>query len=413
MQQVLEDIRIAWRSIRANLLRSILTLLIISFGIMAIVGILTAMDTAIYSLSDSLSGLGANTFTIRPKGENLHGRRRGVQIKRGKPISFDQAQQFAERYRGKAIISITLPCTGNATISYHENTTNPNVPVAAIDENYLSISGLNLEAGRNFTHQEVRSGALKAIIGWELVKKLFRENPQKALDQSISIGNQKYKVVGVLQKKGSSMNRNEDLQVFIPLLTGKRFYGSGSANYKILGKVKNTEEIPATIAEATGLMRKIRKLKPTQDNDFEIRKSDNLITTIKEDTTKFRMSAIAIGLITLLGAAIGLMNIMLVSVTERTREIGIRKALGASQRAIRIQFLTEAVLLCQLGGALGIFLGILIGWGVAALLNGPFIIPWMWIFLAISLSFIVGILSGLYPAWKAAGLDPIEALRYE
>ncbi len=413
MQQLFEDLRIAWRSIRANLLRSVLTLLIISFGIMALVGILTAMDTAIYSLSSNLSSLGANTFTIRPKGQNLHGRRRGVQLKRGQPIGFDQAIRFQKKYQGKAIISVSLLCTNNATISHQREKTNPNVPVAAIDQHYLAVSGINLELGRNFTQQEVRDGALKALIGKELVTKLFEGEAQKALGQSISIGNQKYKVIGILESRGSSMNRNEDLQVFITLFAGKRFYGSSTVSYKVLGKVQKPEDLEEAIAEAAGLFRKIRKLKPTQENDFEIRKSDSLLATIKEDTVKFRMSAIAIGLITLLGAAIGLMNIMLVSVTERTREIGIRKALGASPRAIRIQFLTEAVLLCQMGGLLGILLGILIGWAVAALLNGIFLIPWVWILLAISLAFIVGILSGLYPALKASRLDPIEALRYE
>ena len=209
------------------------------------------------------------------------------------------------------------------------------------------------------------------------------------------------------------MNRNEDLRAFITLLAGKRFYGTTTSNYSIVGFVKNAEEMPALIAEVSAAFRQIRKLKPSQENDFEVRKSDSLISIIKEDTTKFRMSAATIGLITLFGAAIGLMNIMLVSVTERTREIGIRKALGATKKEIRFQFLTEAVVLCQLGSLLGILFGIGIGLIVAMLLDGPFLIPWNWMLIATIIAFVVGVFSGLYPAIKASRLDPIEALRYE
>ncbi len=410
---ILENIRIALRSIRSNALRSALTILIISFGIMALVGILTAMDTAIYSLGESFSELGANTFTITPKGEKLRSRRRGVQTSKIRPITFDEAQKLKSQYQGKAIISTSMFCTGNAVLKYKEKVTNPNVPITAIDDTYLAVNALDLETGRNFTHTEIESGALKTIIGMELVSQFFEDEAEKAIGQSISIGNQKYKVVGVLKAKGSSMNRNEDLRAFIPLLTGKRFYGTSSTNYNIVGFVKDAEEMPALIAEVLAAFRQIRKLKPTQENDFEVRKSDSLIAIIKEDTTKFRMSAAAIGLITLLGAAIGLMNIMLVSVTERTREIGIRKALGASKKEIRFQFLTEAVVLCQLGNLLGILFGIGIGLLVAMLLNGPFYIPWNWIIMAIIIALAVGIFSGLYPAIKASKLDPIEALRYE
>ncbi len=410
---IFENILIAIRSIRSNTLRSALTVLIISFGIMALVGILTAMDTAIYSLSENFSSLGANTFTITPKGQKLRSRRRGVQTTKTTPITFDQAQKLKARYQGKAIISTSLFCTGNAVLKYKEEASNPNVPIMAIDETYLTVNALDLELGRNFTHTEVQSGALKTIVGMEIVKKLFNGEAEAAIGKTISIGNQKYKVVGVLKSKGSSMNRNEDLRAFITLLAGKRFYGTTTSNYNITGFVKDAEEMPALIAEVSAAFRQIRKLKPAQENDFEVRKSDSLIAIIKEDTTKFRMSAAAIGLITLLGAAIGLMNIMLVSVTERTREIGIRKALGATKKEIRFQFLTEAVVLCQLGSLLGILFGIGIGLLVAKLLHGPFLIPWNWMALATIIAFIVGVFSGLYPAIKASQLDPIEALRYE
>lgn len=408
-----ENIRLALRSVRSNLLRSILTLLIIAFGIMALVGILTAIDSFIYSLNDNFSNLGANAFSIEPRGEGVRGNRQGRRTKEGAPITFDQALEFKERYDFPASVTVSMNCTQGATIKYGEEKTNPNVSLFAVDENYLTAKGLDVKVGRNFTELEALSGGNQAIIGMDIVNLLFDDREEKAVGSIISVGNSKYRVIGVLESKGASMNQSEDRQVLIPLQTGKRFYGSAEKNYNLAVSVNNAAEVDNGVEYAIGTMRNVRGLKAAEENDFETFKSDGLIDIIKENTVNLRLSAVAIGLITLLGAAIGLMNIMLVSVTERTREIGVCKALGATRRNILLQFLTEAIVICQIGGLIGIIFGILVGNLVTYLLGGTFLVPWAWIILAIVTCVIVGLVSGLYPAMKAAQLDPIESLRYE
>lgn len=408
-----ENIVLALRTVRSNWLRAILTLMIIAFGIMALVGILTAIDVGINSLSENLSSLGANTFSIEPSGQGARGRRGGRREKQGEPISFDQAVEFKERYDFPARVSVSMRCTGTATVKHGDEKTNPNVAIYGVDENYLESKGYEMAAGRNLTALEALRGGFIAIIGDELVDELFRGQPEKAVGQYINAGSIKLKVIGTLTPKGSSMGGSDDRRVLLPLQTAKRYYGSDRTNYDVIVAVNDATQIEAGTDYATGLFRNVRDLRIAESNDFEITQSDNLISIIRENTTYFRWAAVGIGLITLLGAAIGLMNIMLVSVTERTREIGISKAIGAKQQTILTQFLAEAVVISLIGGLIGIVLGVLAGNVVAIISNGSFLFPYGWVIVAIITCTAVGLISGLYPAMKAAKLDPIEALRYE
>ncbi|MBK7475143.1 MAG: ABC transporter permease [Haliscomenobacter sp.] len=409
-----ENVRLALRSIRGNLLRAILTLLIISFGIMALVGILTAIDSAIYSLNDNFSYLGANSFDIDPKfSQGVRSNRGGRRAKQAEPFSYRMVMDFKEQFQFPGRSAISLNCTDNAALRFENEKTNPNVLIMAIDENYLEARGFDIEYGRNFSAREVTNGGYVTLLGQDMVSQLFDNKPENALDKVISAGNMRLRVIGILKKRGSSMSQNEDKRILIPLQTGKRYYGTANTNYNLMFTVNEAMELDNAIAAATGVLRNIRKLKSYEDNDFEFTKSDSLVSIIKENTVYFRLAAVMIGLITLLGAAIGLMNIMLVSVTERTREVGISKALGATQMNILWQFLSEAVVISLLGGIFGILLGVMIGNLVTYFMGGLFRFPWLWITVALVVCTVVGLVSGLYPALKAARLDPIESLRYE
>lgn len=410
----LENIKLALGSIKANLLRSLLTMLIITVGITCLVGILTAIDAILFSMSDNFNRLGANAFNVRPLSESLRRSDRGRRQKATDPIVFDQAMDFKNTYGyGGTKVSIESFCSSSASVRYLEKKSNPTVRVIGVDENYLNTSAFELAAGRNFTITEIFSTSNKVIIGNDLVKSLFDEKPEKAIGKNISINSNHYTVIGALKSKGATSGGSSDRRVLIPLYNSKVLYGYADKPYNISVAVSQPHEMEDAINHAIGVMRNVRKLKVSEENDFEIRKSDGILNQLKDMTSTLRLSTVVIAMLTLLGASIGLMNIMLVSVTERTKEIGIRKALGATRKNVLQQFLVEAVVICIMGGIIGVFLGIAMGFVVSSLVEGRFFIPWNWIILGFTVCIIVGLTSGLYPALKASRLDPIEALRYE
>jgi putative ABC transport system permease protein len=411
-QVLFENIKISFEAIRSHILRSILTVLIIAVGIMALVGISTAIDALEKSFAENLMMMGSNTFSIRNRSLRVHMGGNAPQSKRYQPIRFRQAMDFKDQFDFPADVSVSTFGTWGATVRYQSESTNPNIQVIGSDENYLATAGFELKRGRSFNNREVYFGSNAAIIGAEIAKNLFKNN-EDPIDKYISLAAGRYRIIGVIDEKGSGFGFTPDRQIILPITNVRHYFSRPDMTYTINVMPSEIEDIDVAIGEASGLFRVIRQNKLWEESDFEITKSDQLIQMLLENTGKIKWAAMIIGIITLFGAAIGLMNIMLVSVTERTREIGIRKSLGATRLAIRNQFLVESIIIGQIGGLLGIVFGIFAGNIVSVLMEINFIIPWLWIIMGVALCFIVALLSGIVPAMKAADLDPIESLRYE
>lgn len=407
-----ENLKISIQSIRSNLLRTILTVLIIAVGITALVGILTAIDSIKSSITKEFTFMGANTFTITSRAINVQVGNERVRTKNHAYINYYQAKEFKDQFDFPAIVSISTTATGTATVKYGSEKSNPNVTVRGVDENYILASGFEIDKGRNLAGVDLETASNRVLLGDGLVRRLFDkgENP---LNKEITIGNGRYEVVGTLKSKGGGFGDNGDEVCLLPYSNVRTYFSRPQMNFNVQVKVENTQLVDAALGQAEGTFRIVRGLNPTDETDFNLEKSDNLVNMLLNNIRNITLVATVIGIITLFGAAVGLMNIMLVSVTERTREIGVRKAIGANSRLIRQQFLMEAVVIGQIGGLLGIVLGILVGNIVSVLIGSSFIVPWMWIITGVVVCYGVGIVSGYYPAQKASRLDPIESLRYE
>ncbi len=417
-----DSISLAFKTVTSNKLRTGITVAIIAFGIMALIGIITAIQAMNQSLRDSFSTMGANGFTISYKERFRFGNDNETEkVEKGKKskksnldkfISLNDAVSFKENYKFPAQVSLALNGPGNVEVHYKDQKTNPNVSMRGGDENYLNVNGFSLAAGRNFNLADVNSGRNVCMLGSDIASKFFGSNSAIAVDKFIRIGGMPYRIIGVLKSKGSSAFLRDDNAV-LTTYNNVRQSGEASRSFVIGVMTNSITQVEGAIAEATAVFRGIRKLRPTEDDNFKIDKSDKLAETFISLLGSIQGAASAIGLITLIGAAIGLMNIMLVSVNERTREVGLIKAIGGKRKNIRQQFLFESVIISLMGAAFGIILGIMVGNIFALVLDAGFVVPWNWVLIGIIICSVVGLLAGLWPAIKASKLNPIEALRYE
>lgn len=405
-----ENLRIASDSIKSQLLRTILTVLIIAIGITALVGILTFLKAFENTLTSDFASIGSNTISIQRY--EFTNQRRGERKIINPVIGYRDVKEFTETYSyptAKTAISFTGTLT--AEVKYENEKTDPEVQVLGVNENFLQNSGLSLDKGRNFTPFDISNSTHVCVLGSDFYKNLFKDdNP---IGKTISIRGTKFNVIAILEEKGSTFGNNQDLRVLIPIQVARTMFTQPNINYNVSIMVDDPQYLDSAEEEAILTFRNIRKLSPVQPNNFGMGRSDDLVNQIAEITGYLGVAAWAISLITIFGSCIALVNIMLVSVTERTREIGVRKALGAKKSTIAFQFLYEAIIVGQYGGLLGIILGVGIGFLIAKVSGFVFTIPWSAIIAATTITFFIAIISGLFPALKAAKLDPIESLRYE
>jgi putative ABC transport system permease protein len=424
---VKDTIKLSWRNISGNRLRTGITVAIIALGICALIWFLTSLKAASNSLTASFSTMGANAFSIRFKERVIRfggGRKsdskkstktalKEKQSNAGKVINYDEARAFKERYSFPAIVSVALRGPAGVVVNTNKKKTNPDINLYGGDENYLEMNGYKILHGRNFTVTEVNDGRNICALGNSVAEKLFSGNVSKAVDQVLYVDHIPYRVIAVLEDKTASAFFNANKVVITPYNNIRRLYATQSSSFNVAVMVSDVKLMDAAIGEAKGTFRPIRKLDVTEEDNFYIDKSDSVAASLLNNLDFLEKGIIGVALITLLASSIGLMNIMLVAVNERTKEIGLIKALGGTKKDIRNQFLWESILISLLGAVAGIVVGILLGNLIAMLLKSGLVLLWGWIIGGIIVCTIVGLVAGLYPAVKASKLDPIVALRYE
>lgn len=423
--KISDTLSLAFRTIRSNKLRTGLTVAIIAFGIMALVGIITAIQAMNQKLTESFSSMGANGFTLRHKERNLRIGNGGSEMsvskknvrkqKRSsldKRITEDEAEAFINNYEFPGVVTGVSTFAGRDNIiSFQSSKTSPTVVMFGGDENYLYLNGFSIHAGRNFSKQEVQSSQNICVLGFDVAKKLFKIDPSLAINHVVRINGIPYRVIGVTASRGSSFGFSRDNIVIVSYRGIKKF--SGSNSYSIGIKTDQLNQVENAMGEAEAVFRAVRRLNTIEESNFVVEGSNSVAEKAINVLSYLTGAIVVIGFITLIGSSIGLMNIMLVSVTERTKEVGLIKAIGGKKRSVRQQFLLEAILISVLGAFLGIILGVLVGNLFSIVLDTGFVVPWNWVGYGIALCGTVGLLAGLYPALKAGKLNPIDALRYE
>ncbi|MEZ4773758.1 MAG: ABC transporter permease [Bacteroidia bacterium] len=399
-------------AIRANLLRAGITIFIIALGITALVVVMTSIAGVKSAMMNSFSSLGSNTFKIQNMASQVmfHGGG-GQRVVKYPAIDYRDATEFKKQYEHLAVVSISGSAGGAFKLKYRENTTNNNIQLLGVDEDYLKTARYDLAEGRSLSEEDVSLGKNVIVIGAEVKDMLFPF--ESAVGNFVTVDGNMYKVIGAFAKMGTSGMFGGDKIGMIPISTARNhFPNMGSLTLNIFAT--DPARMDYLMEEARGIFRLVRKVRADQDDNFAITKSDSFVSQFLDQMKVLTISAQVIAMITLMGASIALLNVMLVSVTERTNEIGVRKAMGASRRNILYQFLFEAIVICQLGGLLGILMGLFVGNLISTLMfNTGFVVPWNWIFIGLISCLVVGVGSGYYPAWKAARVDPIESLRYE
>ena len=404
-----ESFRMTIDAIRQNKLRSILTLLGISIGVFSVIGVMTAIRTLESSVESGLNVFGTNTFVIQKYSAIMtdHG---DEKYRNRKNIDYPQYEEFKRRAKLPILVSVSEG-TSARNVKYRDKTVKRSIELIGGDEGTVRTYNTYIADGRNVTTDDVHSARNVCLLGMDVVDRLFPfEDP---LGKSLQIRGLDYTVVGVTERKGEAFGRSQDNYIVIPISNFLQPFKNRWTTLAISVEASSAEEYDRTVDEAVGILRAVRKVPPSDENNFEIVSNAEMIERFSGFTKGIKLFALSISVIALLVAGIGIMNIMLVSVTDRIKEIGVRKAIGATRRDILIQFLTEAIFLSEFGGIVGVILGIAGGNVVSILFNIPAVIPIDWAIYGLVVCSAIGIGFGIYPAWRAANLNPIESLRYE